>query len=133
MAAMKRGTSIGALDEYLAEIRVGDEVQDALGNVYTIDKNGWCKPLDGGSSRSLQKVGPVTVTRKWDADADRFQENPKTGKVGPKNEEKANLEAIIHNVKSAGDQTLVDELRDRGWKVTCTKVVEKIVYEEVAL
>ena len=132
---MKRGTAIGALDEYLAEIRVGDEVQDAQGSSYTIDKNGWCKPLDGGSSRSLQKVGPVTVTRGWDADADRFQENPKTGKIEPakEDEEEAHIRRIHTIVKDAGDQTLVDELRDRGWKVTCTKVVEKVVYEEVAL
>ena len=31
------------------------------------------------------------------------------------------------------DQRLVTELRSRGWTVTCTKTVEKIVYEEVTL
>lgn len=131
---MKRGTAIGALDELLAEIRVGDEVQDAEGTTYTIDRNGWCRPLDGGSSRSLQKVGPVTITRKWDAGAGKFKEDAKTGKVEPvKNEEETNLEVIARAVKDAGDQTLVDELRARGWNVICEKLIEKIVYETVQL
>lgn len=49
------------------------------------------------------------------------------------NEEAAAIAVIEQGVKDAGDQRLVDELRARGYNVTCTKLVEKVIYEEVSL
>ena len=130
MPAKKIGTPIGALDELLLEICVGDTVVDAQGRKYTVDKNSWLKPCEGGSSKSLQVVGPVTVLASWDGHGHAVSAKRP---ADDRNEEAENLKAIKKGVQDAGDQTLVDELRRRGWKVTCSKVVEKVVYEEVAL
>ena len=137
MATMKNGQKIGLCDQLLREICVGDEVVDAQGVHYTIDRYGRAKPVKGGNEvpvRSLTgceiyepilETGPVPEHQP--EPLPDLQPEPKM------NEEEKELCLIDSYVHAAGDQRLVDELRDRGWTVVCTKTVEKIIYEEVAL
>ena len=142
---MKIGTSTGVLDEFLADICVGDMIVDKAGTHYTIDRFGRAKPTSGGNEVPLKSLEGVTVCKSWSggvvtttktAEAkvkaivdDLYGNNGK-----PKaNEEEQNIHAMYEGVDAASDQMLVDKLRERGWTVTCTKVVEKIVFEEVTL
>lgn len=128
---MKIGTSTGVLDEFLADICVGDEIVDKDGTHFTIDRYGRAKPTSGGNEVPLKSLKGVTVCERWAGHAETITKAAKA-KPGANDELKA-LEQIQAGVKDAGDQTLVDELRRRGWTVTCTKIVEKVVFEEVAL
>lgn len=150
---MKQGTSTGVLDEFLATICVGDEIVDKAGTHYTVDRFGRAKPTSGGNELPLKTLEGVTICKSWaggvvtttkTAEAvkpvppENVPPIPSRGKDKPKlkifkNPETEAVEQIRAGVKDAGDQTLVDELRKRGWTVTCTKVVEKIVFEEVTL
>lgn len=124
---MKIGTSTGVLDEFLATICVGDEIVDKAGTHYTIDRFGRAKPTNGGNEVPLKRLEGVTVCKSWAGHAESIT------KAVEKNEEEKQLELIDTYVHAAGDQRLVDELRKRGWTVSCTKITEKIVYEEVVL
>lgn len=134
---MQKGTSTGALDEFFATIHVGDEIVDKAGKHYTVDRFGRAKPTDGGNEMPLKELEGLTVCKSWDGGGNAVSAVRKEPKLkilkNPENEEEENLKAIRKGVQDAGDQTLVDELRRRGWEVKCTKVVEKVVYEEVAL
>ena len=123
---MQKGTSTGVLDEFFATIHVGDEIVDKAGKHYTVDRFGRAKPTDGGNEMPLKELEGLTVCKSWDGRGNAVS-------VKKTSEEMENLKAIRKGVQDAGDQTLVDELRRRGWEVKCTRVVEKIVYEEVAL
>lgn len=123
---MQKGASTGVLDEFFAAIHVGDEIVDKAGKHYTVDRFGRAKPTDGGNEMPLKELEGLTVCKSWDGSGNAVS-------VKKTSEETENLKAIQKGVQDAGDQTLVDELRRRGWEVKCTKVVEKIVYEEVAL
>lgn len=128
---MKIGTSTGVLDEFLADICIGDEIVDKAGTHFTIDRYGRAKPTSGGNEVPLKSLKGVTVCESWAGHAETITKAVKA-KPGDNDELKA-LEQIQAGVKDAGDQTLVDELRLRGWTVTCTKIIEKVVFEEVAL
>lgn len=123
---MKQGASTGVLDEFLADICVGDEIVDKAGTHYTVDRFGRAKPTSGGNELPLKSLEGVTVCKSWDGSGNAVS-------VKKTSEEMENLKAVRKGVQDAGDQTLVDELRRRGWEVKCTKVAEKIVYEEVSL
>lgn len=124
---MKIGTSTGVLDEFLATICVGDEIVDKAGTHYTIDRFGRAKPTNGDNEVPLKRLEGVTVCKSWAGHAESIT------KAVEKNEEEEQIELIDTYVHAAGDQRLVDELRKRGWTVSCTKITEKIVYEEVVL
>lgn len=121
MAAKSKGAPIGAEDDLCVPVHVGDEIRDNDGNNYSIDQYGRAKPLSGGNSVPLISLGSYTITRSWQ------KSEPE------KSEEEKEQDLIDVHVHAAGDQRLVDELRSRGWTVTCTKITEKIVYEEVVL
>ena len=128
---MKIGTSTGVLDEFLTDICVGDEIVDKAGTHYTIDRFGRAKPTSGGNEVPLKSLEGVTVCKSWAGHAESIT---KAVETRPKiSDELKALEQIQAGVKDAGDQTLVDELRKRGYTVTCTKLVEKVVYEEASL
>ena len=130
---MKIGTSTGVLDEFLADICVGDVIVDKAGTHYTVDRFGRAKPTNGGNEVPLKSLEGVTVCKSWAGHAETITKAVEK-KAKPKaDDELKALEQIQAGVKDAGDQTLADELRKRGWTVTCTKVVEKIVFEEVTL
>lgn len=106
---MKQGASTGVLDEFLADICVGDEIFDKAGTHYTIDRFGRAKPTAGGNEVPLKSLEGVTVCKSWAG------------------------HAMYEGVDAASDQMLVDKLRERGWTVTCTKIIEKVIYEEASL
>jgi len=130
---MKQGASTGVLDEFLADICVGDEIVDKAGTHYTVDRFGRAKPTSGGNEVPLKSLEGVTVSKSWAGGVVTTTKTAEPKLKIFKNPETEAVEQIRAGVKDAGDQTLVDELRERGYTVTCTKVVEKIVFEEVAL
>lgn len=136
---MKKGTSTGVLDSFLAEICVGDEIMDAAGTHYTIDQFGRAKPLNGGNVTELSCIKGATIFQTYKAASTSAKveflssRSEKKAAEPEMNEEEKNIHAMYEGVDAASDQMLVDQLRKRGYTVTCTKVVEKIVYEEVAL
>ena len=131
---MKKGTSTGVLDSFLAEICVGDEIMDAAGTHYTIDQFGRAKPLNGGNVTELSCIKGATIFQTYRAASTSAKVEFLASRSEKKaTEEEKNIHAIYEGVDAASDQMLVDQLRKRGYTVTCTKVVEKIVYEEVAL
>lgn len=132
---MKQGASTGVLDEFLADICVGDKIVDKAGTHYTVDRFGRAKPASGGNEVPLKSLEGVTVCKSWAGHAETITRATKTMPklVTPKNPETEAIEQIHAGVMDAGDQTLVDELRKRGWTVTCTRIQEKIVFEEVTL
>lgn len=132
---MKLGQYIGLQDQLLHDIHVGDTLTDAKGVHYTVDRFGRAKPLDGGNECPVRSLVGCEVIKEWEPAAPKFEE--KDGKVGPaepeKTEEEKELDLIDTYIHASGDQRLVDELRSRGWTVSCSRVVEKVIYEEVAL
>ena len=133
---MKKGQFIGLQDQLLHDIHVGDLLKDAKGVEYTVDRFGRAKPLDGGNELPARKLTGCEVVSEWKpAPAEEpagKAKAPKAAEPEMDEEEKA-IHAMYEGVEAASDQMLVDQLRKRGYTVTCTKVVEKIVYEEVAL
>lgn len=132
---MKQGASIGVLDEFLADICVGDEIVDKAGTHYTVDRFGRAKPMSGGNELPLKSLEGVTVCKSWTGHAVTITRTAETTPklVTLKNPETEAVEQIHAGVQDAGDQTLVDELRCRGWEVKCTKMIEKIIYETIEL
>ena len=133
---MKMGQYIGLQDQMFHDIHVGDLLKDAKGAEYTVDRFGRAKPVDGGNEVPVRKLIGCEVVGEWKpAPAEEpagKAEAPKAAEPEMNEEEKA-IHAIYEGVDAASDQMLVDQLRKRGYTVTCTKTVEKIVYEEVAL
>ena len=133
---MKMGQYIGLQDQMLHDIHVGDLLKDAKGAEYTVDRFGRAKPVDGGNEVPVRKLIGCEVVGEWNpAPAEEpagKAEAPKAAEPEMNVEEKA-IHAIYEGVDAASDQMLVDQLRKRGYTVTCTKTVEKIGYEEVAL
>lgn len=133
---MKMGQYIGLQDQMLHDIHVGDLLKDAKGAEYTVDRFGRAKPVDGGNEVPVRKLIGCEVVSEWKpAPAEEpagKAEAPKAAEPEMNEEEKA-IHAIYEGVDAASDQMLVDQLRKRGYTVTCTKTIEKIVYEEVAL
>ena len=134
---MKLGTPTGVQDEFFNEICVGDTVVDRAGRSYTVDRYGRANPTTGGDVVRLQDLDMVTIETSWREHADAIskavKEKPAPDGEAEMNEEEKALHAIYEGVDNASDQLLVDKLRERGWTVTCTKRVEKIVYEDVSL
>lgn len=118
---MKMGQFIGLQDQLLRDIHVGDLLKDAKGVEYTVDRFGRAKPLDGGNELPVRQLTGCEVVSEW-----KPAEEKKT-------DEEKDLELIDVYVHASGDERLVSELRSRGWTVTCSRVIEKIVYEEVSL
>ena len=115
---MKMGQKIGLTDQLLRDICVGDTIQDAKGVEYSIDRYGRAKPLSGGNEVPVKSLKGVEIVG-----TNPSNDNPEMHAVN----------IIEQGVKDAGDQRLVDELRSRGWTVVCSKMIEKITYEEITL
>lgn len=131
MAAKAKGAPIGAEDDLCCPLHVGDEIKDINGNKYTIDQYGRAKPLSGGNSVPVNTLEGLLLVRCYTKDQQTVQKVvPVSREVNEEEKEMSQIEFYVH---AAGDQRLVDELRSRGWNVTCAKITEKVVYEEVAL
>lgn len=120
---MKNGQKIGLTDQLLRDICVGDLVADAKGVQYTIDRYGRAKPLDGGNEVPVRSLTGCEVALPYGSEPPAPERDP----------EQEAIHQMYEAVDAACDQMLVDKLRERGWNVVCTKMVEKVVYEEVAL
>jgi len=70
---------------------------------------------------------PSRISKAWRSWIPRRSPPPHT------DPEKEAVDQIHAAIKDAGDQTLVDELRLRGWTVICSKKVEKVVFETVEI
>lgn len=134
---MRMGQSIGLTDQLLRDIHVGDLLIDADGVEYTVDKYARAVPTKGGNEVPIRKLKGCEIKEYWTPapEVEKPAPEPEKPAAEPEetNEEEKQLELINLYIHAAGDQRLVTELSSRGWTVTCTKTVEKIVYEEVAL
>lgn len=134
---MRMGQSIGLTDQLLRDIHVGDLLTDADGVEYTVDKYARAVPTKGGNEVPIRKLKGCEIKEYWTPapETETLANEPEKPAAEPEetSEEEKQLELINLYIHAAGDQRLVAELRSRGWTVTCTKTVEKIVYEEVAL
>ena len=117
---MKNGQKIGLTDQLLRDICVGDLVADAKGVQYTIDRYGRAKPLDGGNEVPVRSLTGCEVVLPFGSEPERDPEQEA-------------IHQMYEAVDAASDQMLVYKLRERGWNVVCTRIVEKTVFEEVAL
>lgn len=128
---MRNGQRIGLTDQLLRDICVGDVVKDAQGVEYSIDRYGRAKPLNGGNEIPVRQLVGCEISKAY-AESSKPAQAPY-----PDFEELSEEEQTLADIRKfsalAGDQTLVEELRGCGWTVTCTKTVEKIVYEEVSI
>lgn len=132
---MRMGQSIGLTDQLLRDIHVGDLLTDADGVEYTVDRYGRALPVLGGNEVPIRKLKGCEIKEVWTPapEAEKKAVEKPAPEPAEMSEEEKQLELINMYVHASGDQRLVAELRSRGWTVTCTKTVEKIVYEEVAL
>ena len=119
MGKMKKGTNVG-LDKNYDNICVGDTIIDENETEYVINAYGVAVDSTSGGTKKLSELKGVELVK------------AKAEKTPPDTEEKE-IEKIHAAVKDAGDQTLVDELRARGWTVVCSKQVEKVIYETIEL
>ena len=133
---MRMGQSIGLTDQLLRDIHVGDLLTDADGVEYTVDKYARAVPTKGGNEVPIRKLKGCEIKEYWTPAPEVETPAPveeKLAEPAEMKEEEKQLELINLYVHASGDQRLVAELRSRGWTVTCTKMVEKVVLEEVAL
>ena len=134
---MRMGQSIGLTDQLLRDIHVGDLLTDADGVEYTVDKYARAVPTKGGNEVPIRKLKGCEIKEYWTPAPEVEKPAPVAETPDPEpaemSEEEKQLELINLYIHAAGDQRLVTELRSRGWTVTCTKMVEKVVFEEVAL
>ena len=134
---MRMGQSIGLTDRLLRDIHVGDLLTDADGVEYTVDKYARAVPTRGGNEVPIRKLKGCEIKEYWTPapETETLANEPEKPAAEPEetNEEEKQLELINLYIHAAGAPQLVTELRARGWIVTCTRIVEKIVLEEVAL
>ena len=113
---MKKGTHVG-IDKNYKNVCVGDEIKDADGYIYTIDKYGNAVRHDNSASFPLHKVppfelyAPALVT----PEPQQPQEEPAPKELVP------GFNPGDTSVHDAPDQMLADELRRRGYEVKATK------------
>lgn len=112
---MKKGTNVG-LDRNYNNVRVGDVVVMPDGAEFTINSYGMAVDAKG-KSRKLADLKGCEVKKQ--------PEQPAAEEHLPDTDLKALAEF--------GDKDLVAELRRRGWSVTCTKKVEKVVLKTVKI
>ena len=121
MGKMKKGTNVG-LDKNYDNICVGDTIIDENETEYVINAYGVAVDSTSGGTKKLSELKGIELVK-----------SEKAPEKTPPDTEEKEIEKIHAAVKDAGDQTLVDELRARGWTVVCSKQVEKVIYETVEL
>lgn len=111
---MKKGTNVG-LDKDYKNVCVGDQIKDADGYIYTIDRYGKAVGK-GGSSFQLSEIHPFELYRH---EPEQPQEEPAPKELDPGLLPGFNPgDTSVHD---APDQMLADELRRRGYEVKATK------------
>lgn len=110
---MKKGTNVG-LDRNYKNVCVGDQIKDANGYIYTIDRYGKAVGK-GGSAFQLSEIQPFEL---YNLPPEQLQEDP-----APKELDHGPLQGDDPDVfiNEATDQMLAAELRRRGYEVKATK------------
>lgn len=103
---MKKGTHVG-LDKNYKNVCVGDQIKDADGYIYTIDRYGRAVRKDGDSFE-LSTIHPFEL---YNLPPELPQEEPAPTTEDP----------IAKATEWLTDQDLADELRRRGYEVKATK------------
>ena len=129
MATLRMGQPIGLTDQLLRDIHVGDLLIDSNGVEYTVDRYGRAVPTQGGNCVPIRQLRGCEIKEAW-TPAPKPEAKPASEE---KTEEEKQIELIEKFIRASGDQRLVDELRGRGYTVTCTKIAQNIVIEEVQL
>ena len=116
---MKKGTNVG-LDKNYKNVCVGDQIKDADGYIYTIDRYGRAVRKDGDSFE-LSTIHPFELYNlppELPA-PEQLQEEPAPKELDPGLLPGFNPgDTSVHD---APDQMLADELRRRGYEVKATK------------
>lgn len=119
---MKKGTNVG-LDKNYKNVCVGDQIKDADGYVYTIDRYGKAVGK-GGSSFQLSEIQPFELYAPAPEapEPEQLQEEPAPKELDPGPLKGFNPgDTSVHD---APDQMLADELRRRGYEVKATKMID---------
>ena len=117
---MKKGTNVG-LDKNYKNVCVGDQIKDADGDIYTIDKYGNAVRNKDGASFPLHKIQPfeLNATAPVAPEHEQPQEEPAPKELDPGLLPGFNPgDTSVHD---APDQMLAEELRRRGYEVKATK------------
>ena len=111
---MKKGTNVG-LDKNYKNVCVGDQIKDADGYIYTIDRYGKAVGK-GGSSFQLSEIQHFEL---YLPAPEQPQDEPAPKELDPGLLPGSNPgDTSVHD---APDQMLADELRRRGYEVKATK------------
>lgn len=114
---MKKGTHVG-LDKNYKNVCVGDQIKDADGYIYTIDRYGRAVRKDGDSFE-LSTIHPFELYQ-----PEPVAPEPEPTQEGPALDPGPLLKGFNPgdtSVHDAPDQMLADELRRRGYEVKATK------------
>lgn len=122
MFKMKKGTNVG-LDRNFNNVRVGDTIVAKDGTEYTINNYG----VAVDQEHKIKKLSDIK-----DFEVKKQSELP-TAKTTSKKPKTKDINSKVNTLTELTDEILVAELRRRGWNVTCTKKVEKVVYKTVKL
>lgn len=118
---MKKGTHVG-LDKNYKNVCVGDQIKDADGDIYTIDRYGRALRKDGDSFE-LSTIHPFELYQPEPVapEPEQPQEEPAPKELDPGLLPGFNPgDTSVHD---APDQMLADELRRRGYEVKATKTI----------
>ena len=119
---MKKGTNVG-LDKNYKNVCVGDQIKDADGYIYTIDRYGKAVGK-GGSAFQLSEIHPFELYQPDPVAHEPellVHELPQEALEAIKNHDLGRHIEIRPAIGSFGDQDLADELRRRGYEVKATK------------
>lgn len=112
---MKKGTNVG-LDKNYKNVCVGDQIKDADGDIYVIDKYGNAVQKGSGIVFRLHEIQPFEL---YLPEPEQPQEEPAPKELDPGLLPGFNPgDTSVHD---APDQMLADELRRRGYEVKATK------------
>ena len=109
---MKKGTNVG-LDKNYKNVCVGDQIKDAEGDIYVIDKYGNAVHKGSRVVFRLHEIQPFEL----------YQPEPVAPEPEQPQEEPAPTteDPIAKATEWLTDQDLADELRRRGYEVKATK------------
>lgn len=125
---MKKGTNVG-LDKNYDNVRVGDTIVAGDGSNYEINAYGMAVGSDG-KAKKLSDIKDFTLKKQNDA-----PEKAAKKKLEEKSDKETSAPETAQpkGIEEYTNEELVAELRKRGWKVSCTKKVEKVIYKSIKI
>lgn len=118
---MKQGTNVG-LDKDSLNIKVGDQIKDKDGNIYTIDCYGMAVRNSDGKKYTLVNLGQANIEL-WLPPIDTTSKPtaPESNSAPAEASEEERQEFIRRALDILTDADLAAELRKRGYEVKATK------------